>query len=222
MRPVRVIFLGPPGTGKGTQARRLSERLGLAALSSGDTLRREIKEGSEIGRQAERHVVSGGLVPDEIITRVMLAGIAKLGSNAGYVLDGFPRTTPQAEALEQGLNARGQRIDGVLDFELADAEIIARIVGRRVCSQCGATYNIAFLPPRRADVCDACGGGLAQRADDREDVIRTRLETYRAQTAPLIGHYADQGLLFRIDASGPAETVERAVVETVRALAEGE
>ncbi|MBU0637516.1 MAG: adenylate kinase [Planctomycetes bacterium] len=221
MAASRLIFLGPPGTGKGTQAQRLAQRFGLAALSSGDVLRKEIRAGSEIGRQAAEFVQAGTLVPDDVITGVMLAAVDKLTPGTGFILDGFPRTVPQAEELGKGLVARQLEVQVVVDFQLDDQEIIKRIVSRRVCNKCGATYNTLFLPPRTADVCDKCGGELIQRVDDREDVIATRLETYRAQTAPLVDYYTQRGLLCSVDASAEAETVEADVVRIVEPLDAG-
>lgn len=214
----RLIFLGPPGSGKGTQAQRLAARLGLVQLSSGDVLRREVKEGSPIGEKAHQYMAAGTLVPDDVITGVMLAAIDKLPAGKGFILDGFPRTLPQAEVLEGGLRDRDLEVQGILDFQLDDAEIVRRIISRRVCSDCGATYNTGFMPPKVAGVCDRCGQKVVQRVDDREDVVATRLATYRAQTAPLIGYYSQRGLLRRVDASAGADAVEQAVVRLVEAL----
>jgi len=214
----RLIFLGPPGTGKGTQASRACQRLGLVQLSSGDVLRREIRENSPVGRKAQEFVQAGTLVPDEVITDVMLAAVDKLPRGAGFILDGFPRTVPQAKSLEHGLRERAIPVQAVVDFQLDDAEIVRRIVSRRVCSRCGSTYNIDFLPPKRAGVCDACGGELIQRVDDREDVIRTRLETYRAQTAPLVKFYQERRLLHSVDAAAGADAVEADVMRIIGSL----
>ncbi len=214
----RLIFLGPPGTGKGTQATRMSERFGLAAMSSGDTLRSEIKQGTEVGQKAAQYVRAGTLVPDDVITGVMLAAINKLPPNKGFILDGFPRTVAQAEALAAGLGRADGRIDAAIDFQMDDRLIVERIVSRRVCSQCAATYNLRFLPPQVEGVCDKCGGEVVQRVDDREDVIKTRLETYRSQTAPLIEFYSQRGLLRTVDASLEAQAVERQVVRVIEAL----
>jgi adenylate kinase len=212
-----LIFLGPPGSGKGTQAARLEEKLGLIQLSSGDALRRERKEQSEIGRKAAEYMDAGTLVPDDVITGVMLAAIDKLPSGSGFILDGFPRTVAQAEALETGLAERNLQIAAVIDFKLDDSEIVRRIVERRVCSDCGATYNLSFLPPKEAGVCDKCGSrNIIQRPDDREEVVRTRLETYRAQTAPLIEFYSGGGLLRSVDSSSGADAVEAEVERIVR------
>ena len=212
-----LIFLGPPGSGKGTQAQRLAAKSGLVQLSSGDVLRRERELGSEIGKKAASYMDAGTLVPDEVITGVMLAAIGRLPAGTGFILDGFPRTVPQAEALAAGLKAQNLAVDAVINFELADAEIIERIVGRRVCTKCGATYNVSFLPPKTAGVCDKCGSGLIQRKDDTREVIATRLETYRAQTAPLIDYYTRRGAFHTVDSSAGAAAVEaqlQRIVET--------
>jgi adenylate kinase len=213
-----LIFLGPPGSGKGTQAGRLAEKLGLVQLSSGDVLRRERQQDSEIGRRAASYMDAGTLVPDEVITGVMLSGVDRLPAGAGFILDGFPRTVPQAEALDAGLKARKLLVDAVVDFKLDDDEIIRRIVGRRVCKACAATYNVNFLPPRRPDQCDKCGGELMQRKDDTREVVVTRLATYRAQTAPLIDYYARGGRFHTVDSSLGADAVEAAVLKVVTAV----
>lgn len=222
MAALRLIFLGPPGSGKGTQAQRLQKNRGLPALSSGDTLRKEIRHASPIGTKAAQFVQAGTLVPDDVITGVMLSAIGKLPDSDGFILDGFPRTVPQAEALDEGLEARGLTIDAVLDFLIEDPQIIARIVARRVCSQCAATYNLESLPPAVAGVCDQCGGKLEQRVDDREDVIATRLETYRAQTAPLVEYYSQRNLLRTVDANADAQSVEAQLARVIHSLDAGE
>ncbi len=211
----RLIFLGPPGSGKGTQASRLAERFGLVQLSSGDALRRERADGSEIGRKAAQYMDAGTLVPDEVITGVMLAAIAKLAAETGFILDGFPRTVAQAESLGVGLKQRQMQIDAVIDFKLDDAEIVRRIVDRRVCKACAATYNLSFLPPKTPGRCDKCGRELWQRPDDRREVVKTRLETYRAQTAPLIEYYSKRGLLSSVDSAAGAEAVQAEVLKRV-------
>ena len=214
----RLILLGPPGSGKGTQATRISDRFALVAMSSGDTLRGEIKAGSSLGKNAQQFVQAGTLVPDDVITDVMLSAIAKLPADTGFILDGFPRTVPQAESLAKGLEDAHLRIDAAIDFRISDGPIVERIVSRRVCSSCGATYNVRFFPPEKDGVCDKCGGEVIQRVDDREDVVKTRLETYRSQTAPLIEFYSQRGLLRSVDASAEAEVVEAHVVGTIEAL----
>ncbi len=214
---MQLILLGPPGAGKGTQAQRLTRRYGLPALSSGDILREEVKAGSDVGKRARQYMDAGKLVPDDVITAVMLAGIAaRTDAGAGFVLDGFPRTVGQAEALSAGLEQAGRGpIDLVLNFDMPDGEIVRRIVGRRTCSNCHATYNTEFLPPKVAGRCDRCGHELTQRADDREDVVVTRLATYRSQTEPLVAYYRQMGLLRDVDASAPADQVEEAVCRII-------
>ncbi len=221
MIPLRLVFLGPPGTGKGTQARRLAASRRLVALSSGDVLRAEIERDSEVGRKAAQYVRSGTLVPDDVICEVMLAAIDRIEAGRGFILDGFPRTVPQAEALDAGLKQRGLRLDAVLLFELDDAQVLERIVNRRICKNCGATYNVKFLPPRKEGVCDVCGGPLIQRVDDREEVVRTRLATYRSQTEPLVAYYQARGLLHRVDASRSADEVEAAIGQLLDELGAG-
>ena len=222
MAATRLIFLGPPGSGKGTQAQRLCDHAGLVQLSSGDVLRREVKEGSAIGKQAHSYMQAGTLVPDDVICGVMLAAVDKLPAGSGFILDGFPRTVPQAEALDTGLADRRLAVHGVLDFQLDDQEIIRRIVTRRVCNACGATYNTEFMPPKVANVCDRCGGEVIQRGDDREDVVATRLATYRAQTAPLVGYYSRRGQLCSVDASVGADRVQKEVLRIVGSLGSAE
>jgi adenylate kinase len=207
-RAARRASLGGPGTGKGTQAARLASGFGLVAISSGDALRKEIELGTELGRHVEEFVGSGRLAPDDVITQVMLGAVEKLPAGQGFILDGFPRTVPQAEALAAGLAARNGQIDAVISFEMPAQEIIERITSRRLCSNCKRTYNLRFFPPSRPGVCDSCGGKLMQRLDDHRDVIATRLQTYMELTHPLIEHYAGQGVLHRVNAAAEADAVE--------------
>jgi adenylate kinase len=217
MPAMHLIFLGPPGSGKGTQAQRLAKSRGLVQLSSGDVLRRERQEGSPIGKKAAEYMDAGVLVPDEVITGVMLAAVDRLSAGSGFILDGFPRTLPQAQTLDRGLRDRHLAINAVVDFKLDDEEIIRRIEGRRICQGCAATYNVNFLPPKVAGRCDACGDVLIQRRDDVRDVIVTRLATYRAQTAPLIDYYAGRGRFYSVDSAQGADAVEAAVARIVDA-----
>ncbi len=216
----RLIFLGPPGTGKGTQAARMATRYNLTACSSGDALRDEIREQSEIGRQVNEYVESGTLVPDELITDVMLAAIDKFPESSGFILDGFPRTVPQAESLAVGMEKRSLPLDGVLDFQLDHRKIIERITSRRICSNCNRTYNLLFMPPAVAGQCDACGHKLLQRVDDCEDVIATRLATYEELTVPLVSYYTTRNLLHRIDADAAPDQVAEAVAAVIDRLLE--
>ena len=215
MAAAHFIFIGPPGSGKGTQAQRLHESRGLTQLSSGHVLRGEICAHTPLGQRVQSFVEAGALVPDELISDVMLSAVDKLPADSGFVLDGFPRTVPQAEALQQGFERRGITLHGVLDYELSDEEIIRRISGRRVCTKCGASYNVEFLPPKTPGVCDVCGGELVQRADDEPEVVRQRLVNYREQTEPLVAYYARRDLLCRGDALRPPEEVEAATLAVV-------
>ena len=221
MSAARLVFLGPPGSGKGTQAQRAAERLELTQLSSGDVLRRERQEGSEVGKKAAAYMDAGTLVPDDVITAVMLAAVDRLPTGTGFILDGFPRTVAQAEELATGLTERRLVIDAVIDFKLDDEEIVKRIVGRRICNRCAATYNVDSLPPKVDGKCDKCGGELIQRADDCESVIVTRLETYRAQTAPLIEYYSQRGRLYVVDSVAAADAVQAEVFGIVEAAGRG-
>ncbi len=216
--PLRLVFLGPPGSGKGTQAERLEESHQFVQLSSGQVLREEMRAQSEIGRRAATFVNEGELVPDDVITAVMLAAIDKLEPQRGLVLDGFPRTLAQAKNLDAGFVEREGRVDAVLDFVIGDDEIVRRIAKRRVCNKCGHTYNAEFLPPQREGVCDACGGEVVHRVDDQPDVVVHRIETYHAQTEPLIAFYRDRGMLHEIDAAQAAEAVEAQVQTVVERL----
>jgi adenylate kinase len=221
MPDTRLIFLGPPGSGKGTQAQRLSQSLGLVQLSSGDVLRRERQESSEIGRKAAQYMDAGTLVPDDVVTGVMLAAVDRLPRGTGFVLDGFPRTVQQAEWLEAGLRERNRPIQAVVDFKLDDAEIIRRLGGRRICGQCQNTYNVSFLPPKVDGKCDTCGGELIQRKDDRPEVIATRLQTYRAQTEPLIEYYRRRARFYTVDSALGADAVAAQVARIVEAAGRG-
>ena len=194
---MRLIFLGPPGAGKGTQASLLLQRYGTVALASGDILREAIRNGDTIGRQAHQYMESGALVPDDVITELILQRLKTLGKEQSFVLDGFPRTESQARALDAWLEKSGHKpIDRVVDFEFSEEDkIVRRLIGRRICSGCGASYHVQNLPPRRDGVCNRCGGGLSIREDDLPETIRTRLAVYHSQTEPLLKFYKAQGKL---------------------------
>jgi adenylate kinase len=212
---VRLVLLGPPGAGKGTQARSIVERYGVPLISTGDIFRRHVAEGTELGRTAKAFLDGGELVPDEVTIGMVMEAIDR--APTGFVLDGFPRNVPQAEALDRELAARRTRLTAALAFLVEEETAIKRIAGRRTCGACHRPYNVFFDPPRHDRVCDACGGPLVQRSDEDEPTVRRRLEVYRESTAPLLKFYSDRGLLAEVDAEGTeAEVAER----TLAALAE--
>ena len=193
---MRVILLGPPGAGKGTQAVLLKERLGIMELSSGDLLREAVKRGDPTGREAGRYMQAGALVPDEMVVGLILKRLGEFEKDQPFVLDGFPRTVNQARVLERRLNEEGQApIDLVVDFAIPEGEVVSRLAGRRICKACGAIYHMERLPPRRPGVCDRCGGELEMREDDRPETIRRRLVVHRDQTRPLLDFFRSQGKL---------------------------
>ena len=206
---MRIAFLGPPGAGKGTQARELAREWGIAHLATGDMLREAVVSGSPLGLEAKRHMDQGALVPDAVIIGAMAERLGKPDAGAGFILDGFPRTIAQAEALERMLKDRGQRLDGVVFFEVSEPELLQRLTGRRVCRQCGATFHLTAAPPRQAGACDRCGGALYQREDDSEATVRNRLEVYARQTAPLLEYYRQRGLLATVPGEGAIDRIRR-------------
>ena len=216
---LNLILLGPPGAGKGTQAERLTEDFKLPYIATGDMLRAEVKEGTELGRKAKEFMDRGDLVPDEVIIGMIL-GCLKGGDCAdGFLLDGFPRNVDQAEALEKALGEVGRSLTGVLLIDVPDEEIIRRISGRRVSATTGRTYHVDFDPPKREGVCDVDGSRLIQRDDDKPETVRNRLEVYHGQTAPLIPFYEERGLLRRFDGTkSPTEVHDhiRATIATLK------
>jgi adenylate kinase len=214
---VKLILLGPPGAGKGTQCKRIVERYGLVHLSSGDILRAERAAGTELGKKAQSFMDSGGLVPDDLIISMMAGAMTK--AKGGYVLDGFPRTVVQAEGLEKALKKAGQTIDAVVDLQIDDAVISARMTGRRSCPKCGAVYHIENLKPKTTGQCDKGCGALVQREDDKLDVVANRLKTYHQQTAVVVGYYQKAGNpILRINADQPIDQVTKTVLEKLDSL----
>ncbi len=211
-----LIFLGAPGAGKGTQAQRLAQYLGLPHVSTGDMLRASVQSGSDIGRRAAAVMDSGALVSDDTIISIVAERLTLEDAVAGVIFDGFPRTVHQANALDQLLQDAGGDISAVLHIALDDEEIVKRLSGRRVCSGCGAIYHEHYHPSLVSAVCDQCGGSLVQREDDQPDVIRKRLAVYQAETAPLIAYYHDRPAYHRIDGHGEADEVFARIVEAVR------
>jgi adenylate kinase len=196
---MRLILLGAPGCGKGTHSAWMVEELGIPQISTGDILRDAVREGTELGRQAKSYMDSGELVPDTVILGLMRERMVQPDAAQGFILDGFPRTIPQAEGLDRTLGDAGMRLDRVLQINVAREELIHRLTQRRVCPNCKAVYNLDFKPPQQGDLCDACGTPVIQRDDDQEATVVQRLEVYEKQTAPLIDYYIARGLLVVID-----------------------
>ncbi len=213
----RLVFLGAPGSGKGTMAELLSAKAGLVHISTGDMLRENVKEGTELGLKAKGYMDAGELVPDEVMVAMVADRLSRDDvRGSGFILDGFPRTMVQGESLDRTLDEAGMALDRVLLFDAPDETILERLTGRRVCRKCGRVYHIRFIPPKKEGVCDVCGGELYQRPDDREETIRNRLEVYRRQTADLIGYYEKKGLLTKLDASLPRDEAFAKLWEVVR------
>lgn len=196
---MKVIMLGAPGAGKGTQAKKLAAAYSIPHISTGDIFRANIKEGTELGKKAKAYMDAGQLVPDELVCDLVVDRIQQDDCKNGYLLDGFPRTIPQAEALDAAVEKLGQKIDYAVNIDVPDDNIINRMSGRRACVGCGATYHIVFNPPKVEDVCDVCGKSLILRDDDKPETVKTRLDVYHAQTQPLIDYYAGRGVLVTVD-----------------------
>jgi len=208
----RIIFLGPPGAGKGTQAEKLAEDLKIKKISTGDILREAVAKGTELGQRAKLYMERGELVPDEIILGIIEEAI---NDEEGFILDGFPRNINQAKALDEMLSRKGLNITHVIFLDVPDEEIIKRIAYRRVCLNCGAVYNLIFNPPKEDEICNNCGSKLVQREDDREGVVRKRLEVYRDSTEALVKIYEERGVLRRINGLGDREEVFRRIREAL-------
>ncbi|MFP4175635.1 MAG: adenylate kinase [Planctomycetota bacterium] len=213
---MKLVFLGPPGAGKGTQAARMSDEFGLEHASTGDIFRSAVAEGSELGETVQSYLDEGKLVPDELTSRVVDEVV--LARKEDYILDGFPRTIGQAEMLEQMLQKRSQSLDGVIYFELEEDEAIRRLTGRLVCSECGANYHREFMPPKAEGICDKCGAELRVRSDSSETVVRDRLEEYEAKTAPLVPFYEEKRILKTVDASASPDEVSELTKRAIKDL----
>jgi adenylate kinase len=205
---MRIILLGPPGAGKGTQAAAAKTKFQVAHISTGDMLRENVRNRSPLGFRAKEFMDAGKLAPDDLIIEMMRERLSRDDASEGFILDGFPRTAAQAEALDDLMKDMSIKLDAVILLEMPDEAVVKRLAGRRVCSACGAIYHAAGSPPKSEGVCDACSGQVIQRDDDKEEVIRRRLSAYHLETAPLVGHYEKCGLLRRLDASGPCDAVK--------------
>lgn len=217
---MRIILLGPPGAGKGTQAKRLVDRYGLPWISTGDIFRDQIAKGTPLGLQAKEFVDRGEYVPDEITTTMVLERLEEPDAHEGFILDGFPRTVPQAQSLERALAAAGRPLDAVLNFKISDQVAVKRLTARLVCPNCKRSYNREFKPPRVDGICDVCGHDLQSRSDDDEDTIMRRLEVYHRETKPLVLYFWERGLLRDIDSEAPEEVIADRTVEAVADLTE--
>ncbi|MCO5969505.1 MULTISPECIES: adenylate kinase [Actinoallomurus] len=213
---MRIVLVGPPGAGKGTQAQFISSHLSVPKISTGDIFRANVSGNTPLGRKAKEYMDRGDLVPDEITIAMVRDRLAEDDAQEGFLLDGFPRNVPQAETLKKILAEMDQRLDLVLELVVDDDEVVRRLSGRRTCRKCGKIWHVAFDPPSKEGVCDVCGGELFQRDDDREETIRHRLEVYQEQTAPLASFYADEGILVGIDATGPVEEVTERALAALR------
>jgi len=216
---VRVAFLGPPGAGKGTQARELAQEWGVPHIATGDMLREAVAAGTPLGLDAKRYMDQGTLVPDDVIVGLIAERLSKPDAKRGFILDGFPRTIGQARALSTLLENLGQPLARVIFFDVSEAELLRRLTGRRVCRNCGATYHLVSAPPARPGVCDRCGGELYQRADDSEATVRNRLRVYNTQTAPLLDDYRRRGLLSTVRGEGAIETIRAALRQAANGAA---
>ena len=214
---MKIIMLGAPGAGKGTEAKRIAQRYGIPHVSTGDIFRANIKNGTELGMKAKAYMDAGNLVPDEITIGMLLDRIHEADCEKGYVLDGFPRTIPQAESLTAALKERGEKMDYAIDVDVPDENIIKRMSGRRACLACGATYHIAYNPPKKEGVCDQCGEPLVLRKDDKPETVKNRLEVYHQQTQPLIDYYKKEGILAQVDGTQNMDQVFEDIVKILGA-----
>lgn len=209
---MKIIMLGAPGAGKGTQAKMIAEKYGIPHISTGDIFRYNIKNGTELGKEAKKYMDQGLLVPDELTVKILLDRVAQDDCKNGYVLDGFPRTIPQAEVLEEALTKLGDKIDYAINVEVPDENIVKRMGGRRACVNCGATYHIEHVPPKKEGICDNCGSELILRDDDKPETVKNRLSVYHKQTQPLIDFYNGKGVLRTVDGTVDMKDVFNAIV----------
>ncbi|MDP9458832.1 MAG: adenylate kinase [Actinomycetota bacterium] len=217
---MRLVLVGPPGAGKGTQAQFVAQAFRVPKISTGDIFRSNVSAGSPLGQEAKKYMDAGDLVPDEVTIAMVRDRLAQPDASGGFLLDGFPRNVHQAEVLDAMLEQLSSKLDAVLELEVDDDEVVRRLSGRRTCRQCNHVWHVDFDPPSQEGVCDACGGQLYQRDDDREETIRHRLHVYAEQTAPLVGYYRARGILRGIEATGAVDQVtERAIAALGRSSA---
>ena len=210
---MKIIMLGAPGAGKGTQAKKIAAKYGIPHISTGDIFRANIKNGTELGKKAKTYMDQGLLVPDELVVDLVVDRVNQDDCTNGYVLDGFPRTIPQAEALTEALEKMGQKVDFAIDVNVPDENIVKRMGGRRACVTCGATYHMVYAPTKKEGICDTCGGELILRDDDKPETVQKRLNVYHDQTQPLIDYYTKQGVLKTVDGTAALDKVFQAIVE---------
>ncbi|MGN1160552.1 MAG: adenylate kinase [Lachnospiraceae bacterium] len=209
---MKIIMLGAPGAGKGTQAKMIADKYGVPHISTGDIFRANIKNGTELGMEAKKYMDAGKLVPDELTVKILLDRVAQDDCKNGYVLDGFPRTIPQAEVLDQALTELGDQVDYAINVDVPDENIVNRMSGRRACLACGATYHIVHVPPKKEGICDRCGKELVLRDDDKPETVLNRLKVYHEQTQPLIEYYTKKGILKTVDGTVDMNDVFAAIV----------
>lgn len=214
---MKIIMLGAPGAGKGTQAKKIAAKYNIPHISTGDIFRANIKNGTELGKKAKTYMDQGLLVPDELVVDLVVDRVNQEDCENGYVLDGFPRTIPQAEALTKALAAMGQKVDYAIDVDVPDENIVRRMSGRRACVGCGATYHIVYAPTQKEGICDTCGGELILRDDDKPETVQKRLNVYHEQTQPLIDYYTEAGILRAVDGTVDIEDVFQAIVNILGA-----
>lgn len=210
---MKIIMLGAPGAGKGTQAKKIAAKYNIPHISTGDIFRANIKNGTELGKKAKTYMDQGLLVPDELVVDLVVDRVNQDDCTNGYVLDGFPRTIPQAEALTEALEKMGQKVDFAIDVNVPDENIVKRMGGRRACVTCGATYHMVYAPTKKEGICDTCGGELILRDDDKPETVQKRLNVYHDQTQPLIDYYTSQGILRTVDGTVDIDDVFRAITE---------
>ncbi len=214
---MKIIMLGAPGAGKGTQAKKIAAKYDIPHISTGDIFRANIKNGTELGKKAKTYMDQGLLVPDELVVDLVVDRVNQEDCKNGYVLDGFPRTIPQAEALTDALEKLGQRMDYAIDVDVPDENIVRRMGGRRACVGCGATYHIEYAPTKKEGICDTCGGELILRDDDKPETVQKRLDVYHEQTQPLIEYYTKAGILRTVDGTVDIDDVFQAIVDILGA-----